>query len=38
MDAVRRNNVIPIVEVDTLEGVTASIGALEAIDAARAGE
>lgn len=38
MDAVRRSNVIPIVEVETLEGVTASIGALEAIDAARSGE
>ncbi|HOB18951.1 MAG TPA: sugar phosphate isomerase/epimerase family protein [Candidatus Methanoculleus thermohydrogenotrophicum] len=33
MDAVRRNNVIPIVEVSTFEGVTASIAALEEIDA-----
>ncbi|MFA5613032.1 MAG: sugar phosphate isomerase/epimerase family protein [Methanoculleus sp.] len=38
MDAVRRNNVIPIVEVGTFEGVTASIATLEAIDAARPGE
>ncbi|RXE56467.1 xylose isomerase [Methanoculleus taiwanensis] len=29
MDAVRRNNVIPIVEVDTFEGVLASIEALK---------
>lgn len=34
MDAVRRNDVIPIVEVSTLEGVTASIGALERISTA----
>ncbi|WP_292521314.1 sugar phosphate isomerase/epimerase family protein [Methanoculleus sp.] len=38
MEAVRRNNVIPIVEVETLDGVTASIGALEAINAAARGE
>lgn len=38
MDAVERDNVIPIVEVDTLDGVTASIAALEAIDAAAQGE
>lgn len=38
MKAVRRSNVIPIVEVDTLEGVTASISALEGIAAAQTGE
>ena len=37
MRAVARDNVIPIVEVDTLEGVVASIGALETIDAASRG-
>jgi len=38
MDAVERDNVIPIVEVETFDGVTASIAALEAIDAAARGE
>jgi len=38
MEAVRRNNVIPIVEVETFEGVTASIAALEAIDAGARGK
>lgn len=37
MDAVARSNVIPIVEVETLDGVTASIAALAAIDAAGQG-
>jgi sugar phosphate isomerase/epimerase len=38
MNAVARNNVIPIIEVDTLEGVLASIDALSGIDeAARQG-
>ena len=37
MDAVARSNVIPIVEVETLDGVTASIDALTAIDAAARG-
>jgi sugar phosphate isomerase/epimerase len=35
MEAVHRGGVIPIVEVETLEGVLASIAALEAIDAGR---
>ncbi len=34
MEAVRQSNVIPIVEVETLDGVTASMTALAAIDAA----
>lgn len=34
MEAVRRSNVTPIIEVETLDGVTASITALKAIDAA----
>ena len=38
MDAVRRNRVTPIIEVETLDGVTASITALTAIDAAAEGE
>ncbi|HQD25557.1 sugar phosphate isomerase/epimerase family protein [Methanoculleus thermophilus] len=37
MEAVQRNNVIPIIEVETLDGVTASITALEAIDPAVSG-
>ena len=38
MDAVRRSRVTPIIEVETLDGVTASITALAAIDAAAEGE
>lgn len=38
MEAVRRSGATPIVEVETFEGVTASISALEAIDAAGRGE
>lgn len=38
MKAVERSNVIPIVEVETLEGVTASIATLEAINAGARGE
>lgn len=38
MEAVRRSRVTPIVEVETLDGVTASIAALEKIGAAAEGE
>ncbi len=38
MKAVEKSNVIPIVEVETLDGVTASIAALEAIRSGARGE